>query len=117
MDNAACATFFLFGWGYDDKTARIWQAYTPMKTVGELTGHEGPVISAAFSPDGKHIITVSADQTARLWEIFSSTQEFLASGPSHAWCIDMEKWPYLTPAWKAWLADTRAGNFPHLPAE
>jgi WD40 repeat protein len=33
-----------------------------------LTGHAGWVLSAAFSPDGKRIITASADRTARLWD-------------------------------------------------
>ena len=32
-----------------------------------------------------------------------------------AWCIEMEKWPYDTPEWKQWLADTRAGKNPPLP--
>jgi WD40 repeat protein len=37
--------------------------------IGEpLRGHEGGVWSAAFSPDGKHIVTASDDETARLWD-------------------------------------------------
>jgi len=31
------------------------------------------------------------------------------------WCIEMEKWPYGTPAWKQWLTDKRAGKTPPLP--
>jgi hypothetical protein len=34
-----------------------------------------------------------------------------------AWCIEKEKWPYDTPAWKQWLNATRAGKNPPLPAE
>jgi WD40 repeat protein len=36
----------------------------------ELTfkGHEEDVVSAAFSPDGKRIVTASDDYTARLWD-------------------------------------------------
>ena len=30
--------------------------------------HEGPVTSAAFSPDGTRIVTASDDSTARLWD-------------------------------------------------
>jgi WD40 repeat protein len=33
-----------------------------------LVGHSDQVISAAFSPDGKRIVTGSMDETARLWE-------------------------------------------------
>src|SRR5258705_9335698 len=32
-----------------------------------LQGH-GHVASAAFSPDGKRVVTASGDQTARLWD-------------------------------------------------
>ena len=34
-------------------------------------GHGAPVNSAQFSPDGQFIVTASADQTARLWEVRS----------------------------------------------
>jgi hypothetical protein len=33
-----------------------------------LKGHSGPVITPAFSPDGKRVVTASFDQTARLWD-------------------------------------------------
>ena len=32
-----------------------------------------------------------------------------------AWCIEMEKWPYHTPAWKRWLADRKAGRQVAMP--
>lgn len=36
-----------------------------------LRGHTGVVISATFTPDGKWIVTASADATARIWEAAS----------------------------------------------
>jgi WD domain, G-beta repeat len=117
-----------------DNTVRLWDGETG-KPLGELTGHSDPVLSAAFSPDGKRIVTASADSTARLWKIFASTDQlvmhakatvprcltearlasfFLLPEPP-AWCIEMEKWPYHTAAWKHWLRETRAGKTPPLP--
>jgi hypothetical protein len=34
-----------------------------------LRGHDGPVQSAAFSPDGACIVTTSNDKTARIWDV------------------------------------------------
>lgn len=33
----------------------------------ELRGHDGSVTGAAFSPDGKRLVTGSADGTGRIW--------------------------------------------------
>ena len=33
-----------------------------------LSGHTDWVNSAAYSPDGKHIVTASDDRTARIWD-------------------------------------------------
>ncbi len=50
-----------------DRTARVWDAATG-KAVATLAGHEGPVVAAAFSPDGSRLLTGSADHTAALWD-------------------------------------------------
>ena len=92
------------------------------------------MLSAAFSPDGKRIVTASEDKTTRRWEIFANTQELVSSAKEAVprcltsaqrnafflppepplWCIEQEKWPYDTDVWK-WLRDSRAGKQPPLP--
>jgi hypothetical protein len=94
------------------------------------------VFSAAFSSDGKRIVTASADNTARVWEVFPDTLSLAAAARTAiprcltpgqrnrfflppeppAWCIEMAKWPYDTAEWKQWLADKRAGKTSALPA-
>jgi len=39
-----------------------------------LRGHGGSVRSAAFSPDGARLVTVSADQTVRIWDATTSQE-------------------------------------------
>jgi WD40 repeat protein len=41
---------------------------TRLRDGEPLRGHTSDVNSAAFSPDGKHIVTASDDETARLWD-------------------------------------------------
>jgi hypothetical protein len=101
-----------------------------------LVGHQDAVNNAAFSPDGKRIVTASWDKTARLWNIFADTQElvsaakaaiprclpaaqrkaFFLSPEAPDWCIEMQKWPYQTAVWKQWLTDKRAGKNPSQPS-
>ena len=92
--------------------------------------------SAAFSPDGKRIVTASLDKTVRLLRIVpGGTEEIVAVAKAASprcltaeqrhqfflpaepptWCIEQEKWPYDTLAWKQWLSDTLAGKRPPLP--
>jgi WD40 repeat protein len=34
-----------------------------------LEGHQGWVYSTSFSADGTHVVTASADKTARVWDL------------------------------------------------
>src|SRR5262249_50600167 len=48
-------------------SAGIWDTDTGMQML-RLPGHEGPLPSAAFSPDGARVLTASFDGPARLWD-------------------------------------------------
>ena len=41
------------------------------ETALTLEGHSGPVYSVSFSPDGKRIVSGSADKTVKIWDISS----------------------------------------------
>ncbi len=51
-----------------DGTARVWPADGKGQEI-VLRGHRGAVTSAAFSPDGSHVVTASRDGTARYWRV------------------------------------------------
>jgi eukaryotic-like serine/threonine-protein kinase len=49
---------------------RIWDAVSG-RSIAELRGHSGSVITATFSPDGDRIVTASSDNTAIIWDAAS----------------------------------------------
>jgi WD40 repeat protein len=44
------------------------------KILHELKGHEAPLTSIAFSPDGKKLVSASYDKTARIWDVASGKE-------------------------------------------
>ncbi len=45
-----------------------------------LSGHDAPVIGAAFSPDGRRIVTSSGDRTVRIWDVATAMPLATLSG-------------------------------------
>jgi WD40 repeat protein len=46
--------------------AHVWRAGTGLQ-IASLEGHDGAIWSVGFSPDGKRVVTTSADNTAHIW--------------------------------------------------
>src|SRR5262249_53067999 len=94
-------------------TARVWDGETG-REIAILSGHTEQVNRASLSPDGKLVVTGSNDHTARIWRVFSLTQDAVAysisiaprcltpkqrSGfymrpESSTWCTNSRRWPY-----------------------
>ena len=57
----------------DSFDIHIWSVQTG-QLLDQLSGHEGPVSSLAFAPNGGVLVSGSWDRTARIWSIFTRTQ-------------------------------------------
>ncbi len=51
-----------------NQIARLYEIATG-REIGTLAGHAAQIVSAAFSPDSRSVITASWDSTARLWDV------------------------------------------------
>lgn len=57
----------------DSFDIHIWSVQTG-QLLDQLSGHEGPISSLAFTPNGGSLVSGSWDRTARIWSIFGRTQ-------------------------------------------
>jgi hypothetical protein len=105
------------------------------QAIAVLEGYEFGISSAAFSLDGREVVTVSDDMATQTWRLFATTQALVDEAKKQAprclsrkerssafldpeppvWCIEMEKWPYRAQDWKDWLQFKRAYANPPLP--
>ena len=57
----------------DDFDIHIWSVQTG-QLLDQLSGHEGPVSSLSFAPNGGSLVSGSWDRTVRIWSLFQRTQ-------------------------------------------
>jgi WD40 repeat protein len=62
-----------------DYALRLWDATTGRPIGRPLVGHRHDVQSVAFGPDGKRIVSASADGTTRVWNAFGAWAEALCA--------------------------------------
>ena len=63
---------------YSDNSVRLWDLAIGQE-IRAFTGHTNTVTAVAFSPDGKQIISASADATIRVWDMQSGNAERVLS--------------------------------------
>ncbi|KXT02233.1 hypothetical protein AC578_5079 [Pseudocercospora eumusae] len=56
----------------DDFDIHMWSVQTG-QLLDNLNGHEGPVSSLAFAPNGGNLVSGSWDRTVRIWNVFDRT--------------------------------------------
>jgi WD40 repeat protein len=124
---------------HEETFVRVWDVASSrtIVTVPVLPANPGMIhiSTASLSGDGQHMVAVVQDGTARIWKVYPTVQDMLdyikrwiprcltgdqrkaafLDGAPPIWCIEMEKWPYDTDAWRSWLAQKKAGLMPPLP--
>jgi WD40 repeat protein len=57
------------------------------KTIRVFKGHQKPVQSVKFSPDGKYLLSTSLDNTARLWDVKTGQEARETPFEGHSWFV------------------------------
>jgi WD40 repeat protein len=60
--------------------APLWDLQSGVAATARLTGHEGSILSAAFSPDSRWLVTTAEDRSARVWDVSTGRERFVLRG-------------------------------------
>lgn len=85
---------------------KIWDTRTGMELFS-LKGHTGPINRVVFSPDGKTLVTVGADQVVKAWDVQTGKLLLTHEGASGILAFSKDG---------TRLASARGGAFPAPPA-
>ncbi len=69
---------------FTDRVVHLWDPAGGVKLRRLLRGHQGRVITATFSPDGRHFLTGSWDGTARLWDLATGETTAVLGRPGNS---------------------------------
>jgi ribosome assembly protein 4 len=58
------------------------------RCTSSLSGHGEPVVTALFSPDGRHLASGSGDKTVRFWDLTTETPHHVCKGHAN-WVLAM----------------------------
>lgn len=58
---------------HDSFEIHLWSVQTGA-LLDRLSGHEGPISTLAFTPDGRYLVSGSWDRTIRVWSVFDRSQ-------------------------------------------
>ena len=58
---------------HDSFDIHLWSVQTGA-LLDQLSGHEGPISTLAFTPDGRFLVSGSWDRTIRIWNVFDRSQ-------------------------------------------
>ena len=58
---------------HDSFDIHLWSVQTGA-LLDQLSGHEGPISTLAFTPDGRFLVSGAWDRTIRVWSVFDRSQ-------------------------------------------
>ena len=73
------------GW-LDEPTIKLWDLATG-RLLGTMVGHNDAVVALSFSSDGKRLVSASADQTTRFWDVARRSPIATLAATERDWVI------------------------------